>query len=200
MFSFISSIASSFQKRTVINKDAFASGQISSKIWLCEKIEPLISQRPVELHILAGWYGVLAFLLFSRGKLNIKEVHIYDTDTKALNVARKLLENWIWLGIPINFQQKDITSLKIKKSDLQQLIVNTSIEHVKTSLWWSCVPKEAIVALQACNMEHPEHVNRVQHEDELTTQFSCSRILYKGQLNFDYPENPFSRFMLIGVK
>ena len=77
---------------TPINLDAFASGQLGSKIWLCDKLEDQLDGPKTirRLHILGGWYGVLPMLLVSRGRVSIEQVTCIDVDAEALRVARKM--------------------------------------------------------------------------------------------------------------
>ena len=48
-----------------MNFDAFSHGQIQSKIWLCEELEP---HTPIHanIRILGSWYNILAFMLLTR--------------------------------------------------------------------------------------------------------------------------------------
>ena len=62
-----------------VNKDAFSSGQVGSKIWLCEELEKLFDNID-SVWIYGGWYGITAFLLRSRGQLDIGTIRSYDVD------------------------------------------------------------------------------------------------------------------------
>ena len=59
--------------------DAFTHGQIRSKLWLCRELEKLNCSSNLTW-IYGGWYGLVAFLLLSREKFNVKRIHSYDVD------------------------------------------------------------------------------------------------------------------------
>ena len=60
-----------------VNKDAFSSGQIGSKLWLCEELEKLFDTID-SIWIYGGWYAVTAFLLNSRNNIKIEYIRSYD--------------------------------------------------------------------------------------------------------------------------
>ena len=47
-----------------IDIDSFSSGQIGSKLWLCQEAEKLF-ETVNQVWIYGGWYGLTAFLLKS---------------------------------------------------------------------------------------------------------------------------------------
>ena len=66
----------------LLNKDCFSSGQITSKLWLCKKLEDL-NWESDNTAIYGGWQGMLAFLLLSRGKFKVKKIRsLYNYPTK----------------------------------------------------------------------------------------------------------------------
>jgi hypothetical protein len=79
----------------MFNKDAFSSGQIGSKIWLCEKLEKLNWSSDLT-YIYGGWYGITAFLLLSRGKFNVSKIRSLDIDPSCEPIADMINENWVW--------------------------------------------------------------------------------------------------------
>lgn len=77
-----------------INKDSFSNGQIDSKLWLCEQLENLFSKID-EIWIYGGWYGLTAFLLRSRGNIDIQKIYSYDVDPLCETTADLINENWV---------------------------------------------------------------------------------------------------------
>ena len=78
-----------------IDKDAFSSGQIGSKIWLCEELEKIGWQSDFT-YIYGGWHGITAFLLLSRGIFNVNRIRSIDIDPSAEPIADMINENWVW--------------------------------------------------------------------------------------------------------
>ena len=69
-----------------IDKDAFSSGQIGSKIWLCEELEKT-GWLSDFTYIYGGWHGITAFLLLSRGKFQVNRIRSIDIDPAAEPIA-----------------------------------------------------------------------------------------------------------------
>ena len=181
-----------------INKDAFSSGQIGSKIWLCEQLENLFASID-NIWIYGGWYGLTGFLLKSRGKIEIKTIRSFDKDPSCEPIADMINENWVWRDWQFKAETKDVVLLN-PSEHRPDLIINTSTEHFDDLLWWQKIPTGTVVALQGNNMPHDDHVVHTANLEEFQTQFPLTDILYKGQLEFEYPDWKFTRFMLIGVK
>lgn len=179
-----------------VNEDAFSSGQISSKIWLCEELEKSYNQIDT-IWIYGGWYGITAFLLRSRGNINIKSIRSFDLDPSCEIVADVINENWKWKNWEFKSVTADCNSLKPDSIDL---IINTSTEHFDSLDWWENIPKGTLVALQGNNMKHDDHVIYFSSLKKFLSTFKLTDVRYQGQLDFSYPDWKFSRFMLIGVK
>lgn len=192
--------------------NAFASGQIESKVWLCKYIE-----RALQIHkrenddgfivwIYGGWVGLLAFLLWTRGKTPVKRIVNFDIDSEALHVSEVVNNTWYWRGAYRAIEQ-DLNDLEFQKLTRKHdepephLIVNTAIEHMEDSRWFESIPKGKLLALQATNMEHGEHIVEYNSSADLISAFPISSVIYKGHLDFDYKNGEkFSRFMTIGFK
>jgi len=190
-------------KKISIDTDAFSSGQISSKIWLCEKLEETISSEPLNIWIYGGWYGVSAFLLLSRKNFPIKSIRCFDVDESCMSIADTLLENWVWQEWTFKSFTEDCNDLDPVsgyQGHVPDLIINTSTEHFKDMDWWNKIPTRMKVAIQGNNMPHWDHH---QHHADLASfceQYKLDRTLYSGKLDFKYPDWTFSRYMLIGEK
>jgi hypothetical protein len=180
-----------------IDTDAYSSGQISSKLWLCQELENLNLQTPQIIWVYGGWYGIASFLLLSRQKFPIKHIRSFDIDPDCEPIADALLENWIWQ----QWQFKAITA-DCNKVDFENekpdLIINCSTEHFTSTEWFDVIPSGTLVALQSNNMVHEDHHFCFDTCDQFTDAFKLDHVFYKGQLNFDYPTWKFSRFMIIG--
>jgi hypothetical protein len=181
-----------------VNRDAFSSGQVGSKLWLCQELENLFESAD-NIWIYGGWYGVTAFLLNSRSNMRIKQIRSYDVDPQCQPVADIINENWVSKEWKFKAFTEDCNTLTPKLGN-PDLIINTSTEHFESMDWWHNIPKGMIVALQGNNMPHDDHHIHTKNLKQFKKAFPLSKTLYEGQLDFNYPDWSFTRFMLIGVR
>lgn len=181
-----------------VDKDAFSSGQVGSKIWLCEQLEQLFDNIDT-VWIYGGWYGITAFLLQSRGNLTIDSIRSYDLDPTCESVADMINENWLINDWQFKAHTTDCSSLQPKLNN-PDLIINTSTEHFVNTEWWDNIPNGTYVALQGNNMAHDDHVIHSESLADFCQTYSLSEVLYSGELQFTYPTWNFTRFMQIGKK
>lgn len=179
-----------------IDKDAFSNGQIDSKIWLCRELEKLF-EAVDHIYIYGGWYGITAFLLRVRDKIEIQTIKSYDIDTECQPIADMINENWVIKEWQFKSFTEDCNQIKPKDVDL---IINTSTEHFDSKDWWHNIPKGTIVALQGNNMSHEDHKISTESLDDFVKEYPLTQLMYKGSLDFKYPEWSFTRFMIIGIK
>jgi len=179
----------------MIDKDAFSSGQISSKLWLCEELENLKWKSDLTA-IYGGWYGLTAFLLLSRGKFKVKKIFSYDIDPLCKPIADMLNENWVIQNWMFKAHTLDCSTLD---SDAD-LIINTSSEHFKDLEWFERIKTGKRVIIQGNNMKHDDHFVHSESLEHFQTLYPLRSINYIGQLDFTYPDWSFSRFMIIGKK
>jgi len=179
-----------------VDKDAFSSGQIGSKIWLCEELEEIFESVD-NIYIYGGWYGLTSFLLKSRNKIKVKTVRSFDLDPACELVADMINENWVYQDWQFKAFTKDCNKIIPDNVDL---IINTSTEHFHNDQWFQNIPKGTCVALQGNNMPHDDHHITTKDLFHFCNQFPLSKIYYKGQKDFVYPNWQFSRYMIIGEK
>ena len=182
-----------------INSEAFSSGQISSKLWLCEQLENIPFDKPQIIWIYGGWYGILSFLLLSRQKLPIKHIRSFDIDLTCEPVADKLLENWVWQEWKFKAVTTDCNLIQFD-SELPDIIINCATEHFDTNAWFDIIPSDTLVVMQSNNMQHDEHRSCVATLEQFEDLFPLDNLIYSGKLDFKYPTWEFSRFMMIGNK
>jgi len=196
-------------KQAAINLDAFSSGQIKSKLWLCDTIEGILhtdQPSPQVIWVLGGWYGVLSFLLLSRGKLPIKTIRSFDMDHEVCLISEKLNELWqrqpfIFKSISLAVNQISFTAHERYESSKPTIVINTSIEHMSSRAWFKSIPPGTWVALQTCDMKHPEHINLCYSQQQLRADYPLTKEEFCGELYFDYKgASSFTRYMLIGKK
>jgi len=178
-----------------LNKDAFSSGQIGSKLWLCKQLE-LTDLYSKETAIYGGWYGLTAFLLLSRSKFNVEKIRSYDIDPACVPIADMINEYWVWQDWKFKAFTEDCNHLYTEAD----LIINTSTEHFDGFGWWHNIKSGTAVALQGNNMRHDDHVNTCGSLTDFCEQFPLTNEIYRGSLEFNYPEWSFERYMIIGIK
>ena len=179
------------------NKDVFSSGQVSSKLWLCRKLEETEWKSDITW-IYGGWHGMLAFLLLSRENFSVNKIRSFDVDSQCEPMADIINENWIWQEWKFKAFTEDCNSLIPYDTDL---VINTSTEHFLSNQWWDNIPPGHRVVLQGNNLEHKGEQTRISKTlDEFVENFPLSDTIYSGKLDFVYPNNSFSRFMVIGTK
>lgn len=181
-----------------LDGDAFSSGQIGSKIWLCEELEKLFNSID-SVWIYGGWYGLTAFLLRSRNNLKVERIVSYDLDPKCKPVADMINENWVYQDWQFKAFTEDCSVLE-PKVDNPDLIINTSTEHFETLDWWNNIPAGVVVAIQGNNMVHDDHVVHTETLQQFKEQYQFGKVLFSGEKTFRYPDWEFTRFMIIGVR
>ncbi len=181
--------------------DAFASGQIGSKIWLCQELEKVVPSQGLVIWLLGGWYALTSFLLFSRGNLQAKYIRSFDIDPEAEKTADIINENWHYQNWMFKAFTQDVNKLEYNSGEYgpqPDIVINTSTEHFHDNKWFELIPENTLVVLQSNNMPHDDHHQNVNNPEEFHKLFPLRQILYKGELEFNYPEWSFKRFMLIG--
>lgn len=181
-----------------INQDAFSSGQIGSKLWLCQELERLFDHID-SVWIYGGWYGLTSFLLKTRGVLKVNQIKSFDIDESCEIVADMINENWVWQNWQFKAETVDCNQLQPKESN-PDLIINTSTEHFQSTDWWDKIPKGTCVALQGNNMPHEDHFVHSKSLEEFAALYPLSTTLFQGQKEFVYPDWSFIRYMIIGIK
>lgn len=184
-----------------LDTTAFMSGQIGSKIWLCEKLEPILASRfdrHVVIWILGGWYGMTNFLLQARRNCGLSQVVSYDMNSAATVGAEMLNEAYIYQNC-FRAITADVLTLDYAVDLPPDVVINTSSEHMATD-WYDLIPSGTLCVIQSNNMEHDDHSNLCNSVIELQERFPMKEPIFAGSKSFFYPEWGFSRFMTIGLK
>lgn len=186
-----------------IDKDAFSSGQVLSKLWLAENLERLINEKLItsslRILILGGWYGVLNLILRSRNNIKIDKVRSLDIDQTACCIADNINNAWVWQDWQFKSICDDANLFQYHQSEFD-VVINTSVEHIDSAQWFDNIPSGTIVALQSNNMDHEDHCHNHTSLDHFKENFNLSEIWFSGEKVFEYPDWAFTRFMIIGIK
>jgi hypothetical protein len=190
-------------RRFEADGEAWSSGQISSKLWLCEIIErEFESSQPIVLWVYGSWYGMLPFLLLTRERIGVRSLGLFDLDPEALHISRGILENWMCFGFEVSFFQVDCNDLRGDEPFYSQnpnLIVNSSCEHFSSRDWLKNIPAGIKVLLQSTDMEHQTHLDSPRSLEDFKRQVSpFVEILWAGERVFRYPGRSFFRFTIFG--
>lgn len=182
--------------------DAFSSGQISSKMWLCEKLEKICDDLPQKIWIYGGWTGVLSLLLLSRSNIKIDMIRSFDVDEKCEKIADTLLENWVWQNWKFKAVTIDCNDINIHNQTygpLPTIVINTSSEHFKRKDWYNNIPTGTMVVIQGNNMPNHDHHESFDSLEDFSEAYPLD-VKYQGSLDFEYPSWKFTRYMIIGKK
>jgi len=180
----------------MFNTDAFTSGQIDSKLWVCRELEQLGWTSELT-RIYGGWYGVLAFLLLSREQFKVAKIESYDMDPACESIADMINENWVSKDWQFKAYTADCNRPVAGAPDL---VINTSTEHFDSLAWFDAIAPGTRVVLQGNNMPHDDHVVYSKSLTEFKELYNITDVVYEGSLEFKYPNWSFTRYMIIGTK
>ena len=174
-------------KRTL---DAFWRGQMQSKEWLIENLQPLVNS-PSRIDIHGGWVGVLASMIF-QSKIPTRYICSVDIDPTCEPIATMMNKHE-----EIDGKFRAITGDMCTVPVSGNVIVNTSCEHItqeQYETWLARLPKDSIVVLQSNNYDIPEHVRIAQTLEEFKKQSHLIE-LWSGMLKTQL----YTRWMIIGT-
>jgi hypothetical protein len=176
-----------------MNYDAFSHGQIKSKLWLAEKIEPYIGKDVI---VLGSWYNLTTFMLKCRGS-NSNFIGI-DIDSEVIPIADKICNTWIIDGSVRNMtgDSKNITVD-------YDTVINCSSEHMTTE-WFDNIKQGTLVCIQSSNMIDPNDpwyiVTASPDIESFKQKYNLSSTLFIDTLRIQYSDWGYDRYMLIGIK
>lgn len=186
-----------------INKNAFSSSQVLSKIWLSEMLESVVEYYnigdPLRILCLGGWYGVTNFIIRTRNKLNVELFRSVDIDKDACTVADLINKAWEYQEWQFKSLNEDANTVHYTPTDYNT-VINTSAEHMDSTQWFDNIPPGTLTIIQSNNMPHEEHCYNHEQLEDLIRDFPLARLLYSGEKLFTYPDRSFRRFMIIGEK
>lgn len=192
-----------------IHPDAFSHGQVKSKIWLAQSLQPWMEKNGLDpqagnwaMHWYGSWVGIGPLVLLLNSRVKFKAVHLYDLEEKSLATSKKILDYWYCEQIAINTHCVDVSrAVMHRPQDEQHLFINTACEHILSNSWLIRIPEKSFVLLQSTDLELPEHINRPQDMNHFITKYSpLVDVLESATIEISYPNKSFRRFMLFGRK
>jgi hypothetical protein len=160
-----------------LDKDAFSTGQVLSKIWLAEQLERVVDYQdvlePLDVLIMGGWYGLLNFILRTRARLRINSVRSIDIDNEACEIADLINKAWVWQNWQFKSVCEDANTFQYTAKEFN-LVINTSVEHIPGQQWFKNIPKGTLVAIQSNDMTHDDHCHNHTSLEHFIEDFKLS--------------------------
>lgn len=180
---------------------ALNRNQVTSKLWLADRLHASAGPAFGTITVLGGWFGVLGAILLSDRRLSIERVVSVDIDPRCAEVAASLNATQVRAG-RFSTQTADMRTMDFDapatRSSAPDVIVNTSCEHVEGFAgWYARIPADRLLVLQSNDYYAiTDHVNCVSDLDAFRAQAPMRDELFGGM----QPHKKYRRFMLIGRK
>ena len=180
-----------------MNFDSFSHGQVLSKIWLCEQLEPFLPLQPNIVN-LGGWYNVLGFMLKVRNpKRNLKITNV-DADPETQLISNAVTNAW---SDSVRHITADANEFRLRDYNV---VINCSAEHFDSAKWFDEIAPGSLVCIQSSNVDDIEHpwLVKLPNPDLATflRRYPLANTYFSDEMYFDYESWGYSRFMLIGRK
>lgn len=176
-----------------MNYDAFSHGQMKSKLWLAEKLEPY---KLGNIVVLGSWYNVTALVLKSRNCPN--KITGIDIDPEVKPIADKICNMWIIEGSVENITG-DANNITVP----YDVVINCSSEHMTTE-WFDNIKPGTLVCIQSSDVTDPEYPWLIKtaspNIESFKQKYNLSTTLFCDTLRIQYDSWGYDRFMLIGIK
>ena len=182
------------------NKNSFSHGQIQSKIWLCEQLEPHLTKNKINAAILGSWYNILGFMLLTRNQSKFNLITGIDIDQTTKPISDMITNAWQCMS-----DQKianiiaDANSYNLSSFDV---IINCSPEHMESNDWFHNIPMGKLVCIQTSDVDSMSdewlvcNPNRIL--SEFVEKYPLSEYYSVGLKEISYEEWSYHRFMIIG--
>jgi hypothetical protein len=183
--------------------NSFSAAQMQSKLWLVQRLEQvLLEERPIEdgyrVWLLAGWYGLTNLLIRTRNIIPVLEVRSFDIDPSCESIADSINKLWMWRAWEFKAHTADINAIDYNPAP--DVVINSSVEHMSSNVWWDRIPKGTMVCLQASDMDDDDHINKFSNDRDLFVAYPLEELLYTGLKRFEFDDKSFYRSMIIGIK
>lgn len=167
-------------------RDMFSLGQIKSKEWAIDCLDPFIGDRKTAV-VVGAWYGTLGmFLHRSFPQLSLT---LLDIDPRCSEFIDSVFRNTS--GV------KAVTQDMYQYSYSEDVVINTSCEHIESlDQWLKLLPKGTLVLLQSNNADTIDgHINCSKSIDDFLEKSKLTTVLYSRELEMPM----YTRYMIIGV-
>lgn len=184
--------------------------QTTSKLWLLDALRETCGRDLGVVHVLGGWYGVLAALIRNDPRFTCEKIVSIDIDPDCEKVANSLnvaaVESGRFLSVTADIYDLDYRAGEIRTgrrngraAQIQprpDILINTSCEHLdRFGDWFGRLPEDILLVLQSNDyFAEAEHINCVASLADFKVQAPMREVRYEGRLELD----KYTRFMLIG--
>ena len=180
---------------------SFSHGQIQSKVWLCQSLEPYIA-TDARIAILGSWYNILGLMLLLRNPNKYNFILGIDKDPIAIQMANKICEGWmIQPNVKMNNLCADANSYNLQGYNV---VINCSVEHMESNKWFDTLTPGTLVCIQSSNVLESTASFDIkspnQNIDSLVTKYPLRTFYHKKTKHFQYNEWGYDRLMTIGIK
>lgn len=171
---------------------SFTDDLIRSKAWLAKHVLKIMQDQKIDhfntIYVLGSWYGNMGMFLHNSPIKFDKLINV-DIDREAVEVGKRLSDK---MGIDnIEHMVKDVNRLDYRQIKEPSLVINTSANDMEgTNYWLMEIPEGTLVAIQS--REGPLEL--------FDKRYPLSETLYLDKLDLEDPEEPYTRFMKIGVQ
>lgn len=187
--------------------DFLSRGQVKSKLWMVDELEKVVDGPLGNVVFYGGWYNFMAHFLFSM--FDVNKIYSIDLDSGLVGPLMCLYENEIAnnkfssISSDVNKIAWDGNKFKIidrnrdiERSDIANIIINTSCEHMPND-WFHNLPDGTFVVLQTNDyFSNPQHSNCCENLEAAKAKYPMQNFMYAGELDTQL----YNRFMLIGIK
>lgn len=185
--------------------ESFKHGLVKSKLWLCRELEKCLSKdHAYDIHILAGWTNVLGFMLAIRENININQLHNYDMESSAIDIAKEITNAWQYENPKIYNHVINIADIDYTSHSNNSVYINCSVEHLENRDWFYNLKPNSLVCIQSSDVRftgHPWYIK--DHSptlESLKSHYPLHSMLFEGTLPIVYKEFSYNRYMIIGYK
>lgn len=173
---------------------SFTRDLTKSKVWLIHELSK-IRERVSTVYILGSWFGNLAIYMKLHPAVKTERIINVETDPKFLRQSQRMLDH---IGAAcVDHMRRDANDLDYRQVDRDSVVINTSLTDMPGRAWFDNIPAGTLVALQARDHDPGQQFSSTQ---DILDKFPMKEVLYRGELDLEDPETPYTRFMVIGRK
>ena len=169
--------------------NSFQKGQLESKKWLIHNLNKLKPKHSPDILIVGGWHGVLALMLEHYAYFEFMCLTT-DIDPDCTSIADMF---------GCHAETEDMFEIDYEMIS-QDMIINTSCEHIDFDQWIKLIPEGKIVALQTTDMKWESHIDNIYSIKEFINRAKLSKIYIFDEINLDGAGQNYNRYLLIGKK
>jgi len=180
--------------------DVFHDNQLRSKNWLVQNLRKYALDKPNNIFIFGGWYGILPYMLLKDQHINTKYVFNIDKNQALKGPAYQFND----YNSSYNHIVDDMISFEYPFRP--NIVINTSCEHLSKEdfmKWYKNIPDAAIVVLQTNNYDKiDEHIGCYNSLEDFVhfvrkdLKVGGNSLYFQGKLDM----SNFERYMVIFKK